>query len=217
MDQASRDVSLLTEQLSYYQAVAAEYEDHVIAEPGGDELVAALERFHPTGRILELACGPGAWTARLVQHATSLTAVDGSSAMLARARARVTDDRVRFVRADLFDWTPDSRYDIVFFGFWLSHVPLERFDSFWAVVARCLQPDGQVFFVDDAHRTDDELIEGPASSTIQRRLNDGSSYRIVKVPHRPAHLEDRLRSLGWRVDVHPTSGPFYWGAGTANR
>jgi hypothetical protein len=40
------------------------------------------------------------------------------------------NERVRFVAADLFTWTPDRRYDVVFFGFWLSHVPAERFASF---------------------------------------------------------------------------------------
>jgi hypothetical protein len=51
-------------------------------------------------------------------------------------------------------------------GFWLSHVPLERFGAFWSLVDECLAPGGRVFFVDDAHRTPDELIEGAASSTI---------------------------------------------------
>jgi hypothetical protein len=36
--------------------------------------------------------------------------------MLALASARVTDERVRFVSADLFRWRPDRRYDVVFFG-----------------------------------------------------------------------------------------------------
>jgi len=70
-----------------------------------------------------------------------------------------------------------------------------------------------VFFADDAFRTPDELIEGPLSSTIRRRLDDGTSYRIVKVPHRPSDLERRLRRLGWDITVASTSGPFYWGAG----
>jgi hypothetical protein len=33
---------------------------------------------------------------------------------------------VRFVQADLFAWKPDRRYDVAFFGFWLSHVPCDR-------------------------------------------------------------------------------------------
>ena len=89
----------------------------------------------------------------------------------------------------------------------------ERFAAFWALVDDCLAPDGQVFFADDAYRTPDELIEGPASSTIRRRLRDGSTYRAVKVPHTPQALERRLAELGWDITVSPTAGPFFWGAG----
>ena len=205
--------SLLAEQIAYYRAIAPEYEDHAIPGPGEDELVAAIEAFGPTGDVLELACGPGAWTERLLHHATSVTAVDAAPEMLARAKARVGADRVRFIQADLFAWTPDRRYDVVFFSSWISHVPLDRFDAFWFFVADCLRPSGRVFFIDDAYRTPDELIEGESSSTIRRRLNDGTAYRAVKVPHRPAELEDRLRRLGWEITVTATSGPCYWAQG----
>jgi demethylmenaquinone methyltransferase/2-methoxy-6-polyprenyl-1,4-benzoquinol methylase len=132
--------------------------------------------------------------------------------MLERARRRVAD-RARFFEVDLFSWRPDRRYDLVFFGFWLSHVPLDRFDDFWALVGECAKPDGRVFFVDDSYRTPEELIEGEASSTILRRLKDGTPFRAVKVPHRAAELEARLARLGWRIQVTQTAGPFYWGAG----
>ena len=120
---------------------------------------------------------------------------------------------MRFIRADVFRWTPDRHYDVIFFGFWLSHVPRARFDEFWSLVADCLEPGGRVFFADDGHRTADELVEGETSSTIRRRLNDGSTYRAVKVPYRPEELEARLGRLGWHVTVTPTPGPFFWGAG----
>ena len=210
---------LLAEQVAYYRAVAREYHDHALPFSGGDELTAALDAFRPAGDVLELACGPGTWTTQLLRHATTLTAVDSSPEMLAIAAARVGEDarRVRFVHADLFDWTPDRRYDVVFFGFWLSHVPLERFDAFWAIVADCLKPGGRVFFADDGYRTPDELVEGEDSSTIRRRLNDGTAYRAVKVPHSPAELQDRLSSIGWRITVTPTDGPFFHGSGTPAR
>jgi SAM-dependent methyltransferase len=205
---------LLAEQVDYYRAIAAEYQDHAIAGTGRRELVAALDAFRPAGCVLELACGPGVWTEQLLRHATSVTAVDASPEMLAIASTRVRDERVHFVQADLFKWAPDRRYDLVFFGFWLSHVPLERFESFWSLVRDCLEIDGRVFFVDDGYRTPDELICGESSSTIRRRLNDGTAYRAVKVPHEPKQLEKRLARLGWRVTVTPTSGPFFWGAGS---
>jgi hypothetical protein len=102
---------------------------------------------------------------------------------------------------------------VVFFGFWLSHVPAGQFESFWSMVAGCLKPHGRVFFADDAYRTPGELVEGASSSTIRRQLPGGAAYRLVKVPHQPEELERRLRQLGWDIKVTATAGPFYWGAG----
>jgi len=205
---------LLAEQVAYYRARAPEYLEGALHAPGGDEIEAALDAFAPCGDVLELACGPGPWTSRLLRSAASVTAVDASPEMLALARERVgDDDRVHLVCADLFAWRPERRYDVVFFGFWLSHVPRERFAAFWSLVADCLTPNGRAFFVDDAYRTPDELINGEASSIIRRRLSDGTAYRAVKVPHTPIGLERRLTELGWNIRVRGTDGPFFWGAG----
>jgi demethylmenaquinone methyltransferase/2-methoxy-6-polyprenyl-1,4-benzoquinol methylase len=205
---------LLAEQVAYYRALAPEYLDGGLHLPGVPEIEAGLDGFAPAGDVLELACGPGTWTPRLLQDATTVTAVDAAPEMLAIARERVgDDDRVRFVLADLFAWRPDRRYDVVFFGFWLSHVPLERFAAFWALIDECLAPNGRVFFADDGYRTPEELVEGAASSIIRRRLSDGSPHRVVKVPHTPPALERRLAQLGWDIAVSPTAGPFFWGCG----
>lgn len=213
MSSPSQPDPLLAEQISYYRAVADEYEDHAIPRAADDEVAAALDAFRPAGDILELACGPGIWTERLLRHATSLTAVDAAPEMLARARARVDSPLVRFVQADLFGWRPDRRYDVVFFGFWISHVPVDRFEAFWAFLAGCLQPGGRVFFCDDNYRPPEELIEGESSPIVLRRLNDGTGFRAVKVPYRADELEKALQRLGWRITVTQTSSPIYWGAG----
>ena len=154
---------LLDEQAAYYRAAAEDYYDHYLDFPGGAELTGALDAFRPAGSVLELACGRGAWTSQLLRHATDVTAVDASPEMLAIAAARAGRQQVRFIQADLFAWEPDRRYDVVFFGFWLSHVPPARFESFWALVADCLKPQGRVFFADDAYRAPGELVEGPSS------------------------------------------------------
>src|ERR1700744_6168303 len=229
MNTRSAQDQLLAEQRAYYSALAPEYLDQGIDLPGGAELADALDAFRPAGSVLELACGPGTWTSQLLRHASDVTAVDASPEMLALAArpaaaappemlalaaSRVPSGApVRFVQADLFTWQPDRRYAVVFMGFWLSHVPAERFGSFWDLVAAALAPRGRVFFADDGYRPPAELIEGPASSTIERRTPDGTAYRIVKVPHEPPDLERQLRALGWNITITPTAGPFYWGAG----
>jgi SAM-dependent methyltransferase len=54
--------------------------------------------------VLELACGPGMWTSQLLRYASDVTAVDASPEMIALAKARVGEERVRFIQADLFTW-----------------------------------------------------------------------------------------------------------------
>ena len=120
---------------------------------------------------VELVASGG--TARTLEEAgitiVQIDAYTGAPEMLDLARRRVASADVRFIEADVFSWSPDRRYDAVFFGFWISHVPDERFDSFWAMVADALRPDGCVFFFDDHHRTSAELIEGELHA-FQRRL-----------------------------------------------
>ena len=76
----------------------------------------------------------------LAGRARSVTAVDAAPEMIAIARDRVCGLPVEFVTADLFGWQPSRRYDTVFFGFWLSHVPPARFAPFWSTVRAALRP-----------------------------------------------------------------------------
>ena len=212
---------LLSEQVAYYGALASEYGKNAIPDiptseldRGRDAAIAALREFRPAGEVLELACGPGTWTQLLLEHANAVTALDGAAEMLKLAEERTTSDRVRFIEVDVFAWEPDRRYDVVFFGFWLSHVPMERFEVFWSLVDRSLKPGGRVAFIDDGYRTPEELIAGEQSSVIRRRLTDGKPFRAVKVPHTPESLEKLLDRLGWSIRVKNVGGPFFWGSGS---
>jgi demethylmenaquinone methyltransferase/2-methoxy-6-polyprenyl-1,4-benzoquinol methylase len=220
---------LLQEQVRYYQARAGEYDDWWFRrgryDRGADAnrrwfadataAQEALERFAPTGEVLELACGTGLWTERLLPHATSLTAIDASPEALALAHARVSDRRLKYLRADLFAWEPARVWDVCFFGFWLSHVPHERFAAFWEKVARAVGAEGRVFFLDSLRSelasAADHLLPDPAEQTMLRRLADGREYRIVKHFYEPAALQRRIAALGWDVEVAQTPEFFLYG------
>jgi SAM-dependent methyltransferase len=208
---------VLGEQVAYYRARAADYLEHARLVPGTGELTRALRAFEASGDVLELACGPGTWTPVLLDTAATVTAVDAAPEMLDQARQRAGEARVEFVHADLFSWRPGRAYDTVFFGFWLSHVPPDRFEEFWRLVADSLVPGGRVFFMDDAVRTSDETRGSADSSTIVRRTADGHEHRLVKVPYASEALQERLVSLGWRIEVHDVGDGLYWGSGTRAR
>jgi SAM-dependent methyltransferase len=222
---------LLAEQAHYYRERAGEYDDWWLRRGRYDhgeetnarwfsdaaEVQVALDRFKPTGEVLELACGTGLWTERLVTRADRVTAVDGSPEMLELCRARVGGKRVEYVQADLFEWEPERTYDVCFFSFWLSHVPEERFENFWEKVKRALAPSGRVFFIDssrhDLASAVDHRLSEPDDPTMLRRLADGREYRIVKQFYEPGKLQARLADLGWNVQVESTREFFIYGHG----
>ncbi len=205
--------ALLDGQLAYYRARAPEY-DEVYAERGFRHLTDLVERLPVSGDVLELACGTGQWTVRLAQRATHVTAVDGAPEMLDIARRRVEAAGLvaTFEQADLFAWQPRRRYDTVFFAFWLSHVPPQRFAAFWATVARAVRPGGRVVFVDtDAAERDTERVVPGDRATVLRTLKDGSEHEIVKLFHDAGGLAAELGKLGWTAQVDPADGGFIRG------
>jgi demethylmenaquinone methyltransferase/2-methoxy-6-polyprenyl-1,4-benzoquinol methylase len=223
--------TLLRQQLDYYRARATEYDQWWLRQGRYDRgealnaqwfaeaavVSSALAAFRPGGRVLEFACGTGIWTEQLLPFVSHLTALDGSPEMLAINAARLRSALVRYVEADLFQWQPTGHFDTVFFGFWLSHVPPERFVDFWRLVRSCLAPGGRVFFVDSRHdRTStavDHRLPEPEATVLRRRLNDGREFQIYKVFYDPADLTERLSKLGWQFDILHTDHYFLYGSG----
>ena len=225
---------LLDEQKAYYHARAPEYDEWWLRSGRHDrgpefrrrwiaetnEVRAALAAFGAYGRILEIACGTGWWTQQLAEGAKEVTALDASSEMLERCRARVETaglgaERVRYLLADIWEWTPERRYDEVFFGFWLSHVPDERFDAFWELVDAALAPGGRVFFVDSASPggSSGASGQGDTRETELRELSGGRRFEIVKRYYQPRQLRERLAALGWDFEVRATAEFFLYAQG----
>jgi demethylmenaquinone methyltransferase/2-methoxy-6-polyprenyl-1,4-benzoquinol methylase len=194
----------MDEQLRYYRARAAEYDvsSYGVLTAERDSVPHIVDRLAPTGDVLELACGTGVWTVELARHATTLTAVDGAPEMLALAEERLAGSDVQFIRSDIFQWSPTTTYDVVFFAAWLSHVPPELFEEFWSIVARALKPGGRVLVLDELPvRAVHETFV--ADQVASRTLADGSQHRIVKIFFDPAELAEQLTALGWNASVRP--------------
>ena len=170
----------------------------------------------PEGRTLELACGTGLWTGHLAEQSECVIAVDTSREALELNARRVGSPKVKYVCADLFEWEADETFDFIFFGFWLSHVPPERFGWFWSHLGEALSPTGRVFFVDNARNPQiaaaNHHLPDTGSFVMERRLNDGRRFRVVKVFYEPAVLQEQLAQLGWRGFVCSSGRFFIYGS-----
>lgn len=225
------DPNPLDGQLAYYRARAPEYDEWWLRKGRYDRgaelnnqwfaessvVETALEAARPSGRVLEIACGTGLWSERLLPHATSLTLVDGSQEMLEIAAHRLQSPEVRYVQANIFEWQSDAVFDFVYFSFWLSHVPPTRFDEFWDLIARCLAPGGRVFFIDSRREQTgsavDQQLPVAEDVTQTRRLNDGREFQIFKIFHDVLELQNRLNTRGWDITVSQTERYFIHGQG----
>ena len=211
------DRGIIQEQIDYYRSKAAEYDataaaapDHIVA--WAKEIDAALNRFRPIGHVLEVACGTGLGTYRLLQYADAITAVDSSPEVIELAKHRIDNDpRVRFIVADIFGWDPPETYDVVFFRAWITHVPPEHFESFWNLVDRSLKPGGRVFFDDDLEGAFEEVpLDEP--HLVRRTTMANDEFKVVKRFWRPDELEAALQTLGWNIRIRSV-GLLMWGEG----
>lgn len=225
---------ILDEMVDYYRARAPEYDEWWQRQGRYDrgpeanarwfteiqEVLTAFDAYDFTGDVLELAPGTGNWTQQLLRTANTVTAVDASPEMIAINRARVQSDRVTYILADLFAWQPDRQYDGICFGFWLSHVPLERMERFWQTVALALRPGGKLFFLDNQREVTttsvDQHLPAADSQLMTRKLNDGRTFQIVKNYFEPAVLTAQCQAAGLDVSVKTTNTYFLYGLGQKN-
>ncbi len=221
---------LLQHQIDYYRARAPEYDEWFYRlgryDRGAEhtrqweaEAQQVRDQLHSQsgfGHILELAPGTGIWTGELIQIGQRVTALDASPEMININRAKLQSDRVDYQQVGLFEWRPQRQYDLVFFGFWLSHVPAEKLAAFLDAVNAALKPGGRLFLVDSrapdlatAHTGAEDL-----GQDLQKRvLKDGRRFDIVKIYYEPAALSAILRGHGFAIEAATTPDFFLYADG----
>ncbi len=94
---------------------------------------------------LEIGCGTGKNTEYLMQKAQSLTSVDFSEEMLAKAKEKITAKNVQFVQEDITKpWHfATKHYDLVSFSLVLEHI--EDLGAIFSEVAAVLKVGGYAY------------------------------------------------------------------------
>jgi ubiquinone/menaquinone biosynthesis C-methylase UbiE len=95
--------------------------------------------------VLEVGCGTGKNTTWIVSKAKEIMAVDLSEVMLARAKEKISSDKITFRQADIRQaWTFLKRkYDLVTFSLVLEHI--DYLDHIFQEASRAVVPGGHVY------------------------------------------------------------------------
>ncbi|MXO90574.1 class I SAM-dependent methyltransferase [Pontixanthobacter aquaemixtae] len=127
--------------IEYYQREAPRY---VKAFDHGHSrhLDAFLDLLSPKAEILELGCGGGRDTLRIMERGFDVDPTDGTPAMAAEATKHVGRP-VRVMRFDQL--TALARYDAVWAHACLLHAPRADLSAIFAAIHRALRPAGWHF------------------------------------------------------------------------
>jgi ubiquinone/menaquinone biosynthesis C-methylase UbiE len=99
----------------------------------------------PFDSCLEIGCGTGKNTTWLLTKAKSITAVDLSDEMLAKAKEKITSTKVNFIQADILqDWNfATGKYDLVSFSLILEHI--QNLETIFEKISKIIAPGGCVY------------------------------------------------------------------------
>jgi SAM-dependent methyltransferase len=201
----------------YYADRAAEY-DEVYRKPERQDDIARLKQLLPPlvagKRVLEIAAGTGYWTQVLAGTAAEIMATDLNAETIAIAAQRdygAAPVALRTADAYRLDTVP-GEFDLVFCGFWWSHVARADVSRFLAGIRGRTGKGVQLVLVDNRYVPGSNTPvsrTGPDGDTYQRRrLADGREYEVLKnFPTREqlaTDLEPAATDLAW------TELEYYW-------
>ncbi len=161
-----------------------------VADFGGPVLELLAPR--PRERILDLGCGDGALTEKLVAAGATVVGVDASADMVAAARRRGLDARV----ANAYELEFDREFDAVF-----SNAALHWMrdpDAVIARVKRALKPDGRFAAEMGGHACCAAIVVA-IGAVLERRGIDAASVNPWYFPT-PDDYSARLEAAGFSVD-----------------
>jgi 2-polyprenyl-3-methyl-5-hydroxy-6-metoxy-1,4-benzoquinol methylase len=160
-----------------------------------------LQEFAPylgRGRVLELGCYRGEFTARLVEAFEHVTVVEAAADLVTAARSRAGDGP-RFLNARFEDVDLDETFDAVF----LTHT-LEHLDNPRAILQRIqgwLGSEGRLFLVvPNANAASRQIAVNMGLIAHNQAVTQGEQTHGHRKTYSLDTLQDEVRGAGLRVE-----------------
>lgn len=138
MNDQAADTSIDPATYEFYQSEAPFYSLSSAIGPSR-HLDEFLDRLQPGAQVLEMGCGAGRDSARILERGFDLDATDGIPAMVAKANERHAI-KARLMRFD--ELAADQEYDAVWAHACLLHCPRAHLPDVLAALDRALKPGG---------------------------------------------------------------------------
>jgi ubiquinone/menaquinone biosynthesis C-methylase UbiE len=134
--------------------------------------------------VLEIGCGTGRHTEKLVAAENTVTALDLSAGMLAVARDKLKDKPVTFLESDFMNCNdlPDGEFDAALASLVVEHI--REVDAFFEKVLRVLNP-GSDFYLSEIHPT--RAAQGRLAHFSDAQTNE--EVRFDSHPHSQEQIE----------------------------
>jgi len=201
----------------YYAERAAEY-DEIYLRPERQPDLARLKELLPPlvagKRVLEIAAGTGYWTRVLATAAAGITATDLNAETIAIAAQRdygPAPVALRTIDAYQLDKVP-GEFDLVFCGFWWSHIPRTDIPRFLGGVAARTGPGTTLVLMDNRYvagsSTPISKTSPDGDSYQLRRLADGREYEVIK--NFPGREQLTADLASWAGDLTWTELDYFW-------
>jgi 2-polyprenyl-3-methyl-5-hydroxy-6-metoxy-1,4-benzoquinol methylase len=161
--------------------------------------IAADDLFFPSlwrnirnKRVLEIGCGTGRHTVRIAALGNTVTAVDLSAAMLAKASARVNSSTVEFIQGDFLTMPglPCNAYEAVITSLVLEHI--RDLHAFFAKAASHLRDQGELF-LSEIHP--DRIAKGAQANFVDQ--NSGETVKLASFPHTASEIVEAAVGAGF--------------------
>jgi ubiquinone/menaquinone biosynthesis C-methylase UbiE len=167
-----------------YNEWSAFYDEYPNPTVAADEFHFPKFWQHLTGKsVLEIGCGTGRHTQKLVEQGNHVTGIDVSSGMLAVARTKVSSEKATFIEADFLQYSelPASAFDAVIVSLVIEHI--SALTQFFRKVSNALRSSGELYI--------SEIHPSRASDGILAHFkkDEGGEVHLVSFAHSSVEIE----------------------------
>lgn len=144
--------------------------------------------------VLEIGCGTGRHTKRLIELENTVVGVDVSAGMLEKARQKINSPNASFIEGDILDvQIPNAPFDSIVMSLVLEHI--SDLNRFFSRSAELLKAKGRIFF-SEIHP---ERIEAGIMAHFKQA--DGEEFHLESRPHTELEIRDAANRYGFEVEI----------------